>query len=706
MMGQSSFRSTEASGAMTERSRKHPRWSRSLRAAALAVLAATAAAVPARRALEDELLDARIRQLREELRVAVESNGWRFAKYSVLALSLETGDTLFAQGAHDVLAPASNMKLLTTAAALRYLGGDFRYQTFLLADGPIESGRLRGDLVLYGTGDPGLSEDFQGTPGFAALADSLAAAGVSAIEGDLVGDGSFFSGPLLGDGWNPDDLNDWFTAPSSGLTYNENMVTLRVVPSIQGAAPEVHTIPGGADLNMVVTAVTGGGGGRVQIRREDPSQPITIDGSMASGGRDIWRQMTVSDPARFAASVFRAVLAERGISVLGSVRSVDDASASRVTERSLWAPGVSAERRGPRVIVRHQSPPLLEYLKIVNKKSHNLFAEVTLKTLGRAVVGDGSFRGGARVVQDFLAQEVKTDTAGFVMHDGSGLSSLDRVSAATFVDVLKHMAQTDLWTSYWETLPEAGNSKELRRMYQTPAAGNLRAKTGTIEHVSSLSGAVRSANGERILFSIIANDVPTTWAAKRIEDRIGARLAAFERPFTTPPTDVRLASDSVAADTGTVAAVLPTTIAEAPTPTPAPAASPTSAAPSARPTAVAADAGPRTHRVAKGENLTVIARRYGITLNALVAANPKMSPRRLMPGVELSVPVAAPSDDPTPPAERADVQIHVVKARENFSTIARTYDVSVNALIDANPNVNPRRLQIGQRLSIPAPTDG
>src|SRR5687767_10314984 len=238
--------------------RKHGGTSRRLRAVALAVAAMTAAAVPAGRALNEEVLDAWVRQLREELRVAVESNGWRFAKYGVLAISLETGDTLYAQGAHDMLAPASNMKLLTTAAALRYLGPDFRYQTFLLADGPVESGRLRGDLILYGTGDPGLSEDFQGTPGFRALADSLAAAGVTAIEGDVVGDGSFFSGPLLGDGWDPDDLNDWFAAPSSGLTYNENMVTLRVVPSAPGATPVVHTIPGGADLDMVVTAVTGG----------------------------------------------------------------------------------------------------------------------------------------------------------------------------------------------------------------------------------------------------------------------------------------------------------------------------------------------------------------------------------------------------------------------------------------------------------------
>ena len=673
---------------------------RLVRAAALAAIAFTAAAAPAGpSAAEEELLDARVRVLREELRTAVQSNGWRSARYSVLALSLETGDTLYSNGARDMLAPASNMKLLTTAAALRYLGPDFRYQTFLLADGPIESGRLRGDLVLYGTGDPGLSEEL-GTSVFQALADSLVAAGVTAIEGALVGDGTFFSGPLLGDGWNPDDLNDWFTAPSSALTLNENMVTLRVVPTGAGLAPEIHTIPGGADVPMTVTARTGGGGGRVTIRRQEPTQPIAITGSLSAGGREVWRQMTVPDPAHFAASVLASVLKERGIQVIGGVRTVPNPGASRVTGRTLWAPGVAAPRRGPQVLARHQSPPLLEYLKIVNKKSHNLFAEVTLKTLGRVVAGDGSFEGGSRVIGAYLADEVHTDTTGLRVLDGSGLSSLNRVSAATFVDVLRHMAEGDQWAAYWETLPEAGNPRELRRMYQTPAAGNLRAKTGTIEHVSALSGVVRSANGERILFSIIANDVPTTYGAKRIEDRIGVSLASFERPFDPAAAELRRA-DEAPTDRTTLEPT-PPVIASAPEPI-VPVPSPPAATRPPRPAAAPPAAAPRTHTVRAGENLTVIARRYGITLNALVAANPRLSPRRLMPGVELKVPAAAQNDDGTPPAERADVQVHKVRSGESFSTIARAFGVSVNALIEANPDVNPRRLQIGQEIRIPAP---
>lgn len=684
---------------MTQRkSGHHLPGGRLLHAAALAVLALTAAAVPEGRSEEDELLDLRVRQLRDALRVAVEFNGWPSAHYSVLALSLETGDTLYANGAHDLLAPASNLKLLTTAAVLRYLGPDFRYQTFMLADGPIEGGRLRGDLVLYGTGDPGLSTDFQGTKIFDTLADSLRRAGVTVIEGDVVGDGSFFSGPLLGNGWNPDDLNDWFTAPSSALTFNENVVTLRVVPSGAGNTPTVHTIPEGADVPMRVTAVTGGGGGRVQIRRRVPAEPISIEGSLATGSREVWRQMTVADPARFAASVFRSALMARGIHVLGGVRTVDDAATSSVTARSLWTSAVAEGHRGPRIIARYQSPPLLDYLKIVNKKSHNLFADVTLKTLGRMVRGDGSFVGGAAVMSRFLADEVKADTAGLRMLDGSGLSSLNRLSAATFVDVLKHMAQGGLWPLYWETLPEAGNPKELRRMYQTPAAGNLRAKTGTIERVSALSGVVRSANGERILFSILVNNLPTTSGAKRIEDRIGMRLASFERPFSPTVPELRAAdADLLPPESAAVAEPKrgATVIAEAP-----------SATPPVVPLPAPVATEPRSHTVQTGDNLTVIARRYGITLNALVAANPDISPRRLMPGVALAVPPPEGGEDATPSAERADVQTHRVRSGENFSVIARIYAVSVNALIEANPGVNPRRLQVGQTVRVPAPAEG
>ena len=283
------------------------------------------------------------------------------------------------------------------------------------------------------------------------------------------------------------------------------------------------------------------------------------------------------------------------------------------------------------------------------------------------------------------------DTTGLRMVDGSGLSGLNRVSAATFVDVLRHMARTPLWESYWKTLPEAGNPRELRRMYRTPAAGNLRAKTGTIARVSALSGVVSSANGERILFSILANDVRSTSGAKRIEDRIGARLASFQRPFDPDRAELRIAAtDPLPPAAAAVRA------------TPAATERPAAAPPAGDRRSAAT---PRSHSVVPGENLTVIARRYGITLNELVAANPGLSPRRLMPGVRLRVPEPSPSDDPTPPAQRTDVRTHLIRSGENFWSIARTYGVSLNDLIAENPESDPPRIQVGQTIRIPAAQD-
>ncbi len=165
---------------------------------------------------------------------------------------------------------------------------------------------------------------------------------------------------------------------------------------------------------------------------------------------------------------------------------------------------------------------------MVNKESHNFLAESVLKTIGRVASGDGSFEGGSRAIMAFLDEQAGLDMTGIQVADGSGLSEGNRVSAAGLVKVLEYMSGTDFWDTFLETLPEAGSRGGLPRMFRTPAARNLRAKTGTLDGVSALSGMVRSADGERILFSIMANGVPES-ATKRVEDRFGARLAGFRR---------------------------------------------------------------------------------------------------------------------------------------------------------------------------------
>jgi D-alanyl-D-alanine carboxypeptidase/D-alanyl-D-alanine-endopeptidase (penicillin-binding protein 4) len=177
---------------------------------------------------------------------------------------------------------------------------------------------------------------------------------------------------------------------------------------------------------------------------------------------------------------------------------------------------------------------MIQYLNVVNHESHNLFAETIFKTMGKVVVGQGSFDGGARAVESFTARNVGLDHHDIVAVDGSGLSESNRVSAGGLVEILRYVSQSPQWDAFLSTLPEAGRT--LRRMYSTRAARNLRAKTGTIEGVSALTGVVSARNGERLLFSILSNDVASTGAAKRIEDRIGSRLANFQRVLPETPT--------------------------------------------------------------------------------------------------------------------------------------------------------------------------
>ena len=173
----------------------------------------------------------------------------------------------------------------------------------------------------------------------------------------------------------------------------------------------------------------------------------------------------------------------------------------------------------------------MDYLTVVNHVSHNLFAEAVFKTLGRVLEGEGSFEGGARAVNRYLTEVAGVSPESARVRDGSGLSAGNEMSAGAFVRVLQSMARSDDWEAFEATLPVAGRRNGLRRMYRSAAAGNLRAKTGTMDEISSLSGVVRTRNGERLLFSIISNGVRSTGAAKRVEDAVGERLAAFRRVF-------------------------------------------------------------------------------------------------------------------------------------------------------------------------------
>lgn len=537
--------------------------------------------------------------------------GWRGAEWSVLVVSLDRGDTLFAYDADRALAPASNVKLFTAAAALYYLGPEFRYTTFLLTNGRIDEGVLAGDVIVYGTGDPTLSDRFYESKVsvWEIFADSLLALGVREIRGEVVGDASYFGGRSTGLGWEQRYRNAWYAAPASALSLNENVVTLRIRPAAQaGWRPEILLVPGGDGIALVNQATTvPRGRAWINVDRAAYDGPIVVRGRIARSHPGLWRAVPVADPARFAAAVLREVLERKGIRVAGGVRSVVQPEQSPVTGRLVFAPAFD-DRRPLSVLAVHRSPPLLDILTVVNQKSHNFYAEQVLRTIGRVALDRGTADGGAHAIRHMLERETSLDSLALVLLDGSGLSPLNRASARTIIHLLGYMAASPMADAFWTTLPEAGDPHGLRRMYRTAAERNLRAKTGTIERVSALSGYVRTAEGERLAFSILSNKVPSTWKAKRVEDAIGARLAAFRRDGPALSRDL---------------------IARADPPRPA------EQKPARHGAAVAAR---RQHVIRRGDTLEGIAQRYGVTLKALRTANPGLNPRRLVPGKIVRVP--------------------------------------------------------------------
>ena len=533
-------------------------------------------------ALESQPVEAQeVSELQADLSQMLDAYSWKDARWGVLVVSLDQSDTLFSESPDSALSPASNLKLLTTAAALQILGPGFRFQTYLLSDSNIA------DLFFQEREDV-----------LELLADQLEEAGVRTVTGDLVADASHLPGPLRPYSWDPEDLNDHFAAPISALSFNENVVSFRVTPSDRsGPRPEVHTIPERAGLDVHTLAITSprGSSPHVSILRQCPLDPIRIEGGIVLGARDAWRQMTVPSPPHFAASVFRNVLLERGIRILGNIRVVESPDKSVLTE--ITSP-THHERPRVRILAKHTSPPLSEYISVINKRSNNLFAELVFRTMGRTQEGLGSPEASARAVSVALT-EIGVPMESVVQLDGSGLAAGNRTSASTFVSVLQRMAETETWNHYWASLPQAGTRRELRRMYQTAAAGNLRAKTGTIEGVSALSGIVRSRDHERLAFSILLNGTPSTTRAKRVENLVGARLAEFVRSPEREPSAIVEEIDER--------------------------------------TVVSGQSSQR-YQVVSGDNLSSIAYRYGLTLNEMLQANPRIEPNRILAGQWLTIP--------------------------------------------------------------------
>ena len=444
------------------------------------------------------------------------------ALWAVEVRSLATGEELFALNSERLVMPASNMKIVTLAAAAERLGWDHRFETTLVSSAPLRDGILYGDLVVVGGGDPTINaRDGRAGQVFDGWAADLRAAGVAAVAGRVVADDRAFGGEALGDGWSWDYLAYGYAAPVSALQFGEDLVTLAVTPGATPGAPATIAVtPETSGLVVENRVTTGEAGARVSLGlgRLPGQRHLEVTGTVPAGGEAVARTASVDDPAEAFAGAARAALAARGIEVWGGVAVAGRNGGSEV------------RREGERVLARSLSPPLADVATVLMKVSQNLYAETLLRALGRGE-GHGSVEAGRRAVREVL-DGWGLDPGALVQYDGSGLSRYNYVTADLIVGILGRLHGDPRHREpFLATLPIGGQDGTIGGRFKgTRAEGNVRAKTGSIANVRALSGYVTTRDGEALVFSIIANHftVPSS-VVDYATDTAVERLASFSR---------------------------------------------------------------------------------------------------------------------------------------------------------------------------------
>ena len=481
-----------------------------------------------------------VARLQQELALAFD-NPTVSALWGVEIQSLDTGEVLYHRDEHRLVMPASNMKIVTMAVSAERLGWDFRFTTEVATSGSIAGGVLTGDLVVTGNGDPTIS-DRDGANRyrvFESWADQLQAAGITRIDGRVIGDDNLMDDQPLGAGWMWDDL-DGSSAPAGGaLQFNENLVRVVITPAAAAGQPAaVRLDPDGSGLTLkasvdTVEAEPPAGAAKpgtprtLSVTRKLGGTVLDVMGTIPVGAKPSSRETPVENPTIYYVNALRDTLIRKGIAVSGPAVDIDD----------LPAPPMQTTQPR-RVLIAHRSPPLSEIGVTFMKVSQNLFGETLMATVGaqsgRAVPTTQSLHqidAAREVYAEQLAAWGVPDTQ-HVIADGSGLSRYNFLTAHMLARILRQMALDPKHATLFEaTLPIAGKDGTLRlRMKGTRAEGNVHAKTGTISNVRSLSGYLRTADGERLAFSIVANNFKArTAVVDAIAEQAVERLANFSR---------------------------------------------------------------------------------------------------------------------------------------------------------------------------------
>ncbi len=455
-------------------------------------------------------------------------------EWGLLIVDAESGETLYELNADKYFVPASNMKLFTTALALAKLGPEYRFHTTVETRGAISSeGVLGGDLTLVGRGDPNLSnrkfpyelkEEFDGVPEKALLelADAVVAKGVKAISGDVIGDDTYFPRERYPNGWEIDDMVWEYGAAISAIVVDDNTVALTLTPGEQAGNPvQAAVTPATPDFTVENDVTTSAAEMKsdLTLTREPGSNLVVVKGSLPAKSAPRKLVLAIEEPAQHAAALLKRLLEERGIKVGGVARGRHQ----------------QGEVAGdPLVLAEHVSAPLGDTVKLINKISQNLHTEMLLRTVARQNGVWATVDELMKVPSDFyLAAGIAPGDV--IQTDASGLSRHDLVTPRAIVTLLGFAQKQPWFGRYAASLPVAGVDGTLEdRMKNTPAAGRIHAKTGSVEHVRTLSGFADTPGGRRVIFSFLSNNQGGK-SHEAADALTGLCVAMLEEFNVTPP---------------------------------------------------------------------------------------------------------------------------------------------------------------------------